>query len=1069
MSFATRLSHTLGIRSSEAQTVQLFFLHHFLLGIGTMLIYVSANLILLENHPETSLPLAYMASAVGMLGITRLYAYVEHHWLMSKLVVRVLIAVMLLTILVVVMVAFGHSVAFAVAIMVAYRGIYLLSNLEFWGISALIFDVRQSKRLFGVISSGDMPAKALGAILAALIHGHTEIIVLLLFALFFFGGALITVRLTIRSHDIHTAHHNPTRVRSYQPTGLVKQLFGGSKLIFALCLSLLCVAGISSVIEYAFFVNVKQRFHDQALVMKYLGYVLATTYLLALFVKLIVSQRMLERWGLLASLRLLPFAAAIGILLLLLLPARTEQYLMVFFCLLYLVIEVLRRAIFDPIFLVLFQPLPPSQRLHSHTLAKGTYEGLGMGIAGVLLYLINLLHVPSEWLLVGFVICGGLAAVFALGKTYKHYLLTLKEALARRFLANNEVIISPETFGLMAGYLRSAKTEEVSNAIDWLGQYQPELLAQESRYLLRHPDSKICLRALEVYTQRGLSVNLDDLQALLQRSTSAAAQTLAATKYCQQKPNDSAWLSHPTLAIRKGAVIGHLQSDRRHPEALRAVEVMGQSNHTDEKTAALEVIKVLKIKDFLSFTENCLQDPAQAVVLAALDTLGAIGQAHSATRLVAFLDGHTWQPAARSLVHLSTLAIPPLTEVATLSDDPVVVKRIIGICHKMESFEAYKLLIFIAQRSHLTIRKAALDALSTFPADPSDEPIFQDLLKQELKFAQRLIAGESTLPLSLQSGLSYEKELSLRRILLIIKQIYNSPALSTVLADVMSTAQDRQANSLELLDNSIPRPVYASLQTLIDDLPTDVRVKQLSAQLGSLPDEQSLLSFITWRGDNFFSDWTLSLAIREAHHDEAAVHHLPQYFFHPNPLLRESVLFALRYLQKQQIGYFTLLTRNHPEIVTELMQHPTSDLTVSLAERVIVLKNTPLFAETPEGVLSSVAPIMQEVRYDESEEIFKQGTTGNCMFVIYRGEVGIYDGTKQLAVFGQNDVFGELALLDTEARSGTAVAHSDVLLFRIEQADFYELMEERSEVLRSIIRILCQRLRVQNRILSAQA
>jgi CRP-like cAMP-binding protein len=84
------------------------------------------------------------------------------------------------------------------------------------------------------------------------------------------------------------------------------------------------------------------------------------------------------------------------------------------------------------------------------------------------------------------------------------------------------------------------------------------------------------------------------------------------------------------------------------------------------------------------------------------------------------------------------------------------------------------------------------------------------------------------------------------------------------------------------------------------------------------------------------------------------------------------------------------------------------------------------------------------------------------MFAIFSGEVAIYDGPKHLATFSNNDIFGELALLDTEARSGTAVALSDLRLLKIAQADFYDLMEDRSEVLRSIIRILCQRLRAQN-------
>ena len=63
----------------------------------------------------------------------------------------------------------------------------------------------------------------------------------------------------------------------------------------------------------------------------------------------------------------------------------------------------------------------------------------------------------------------------------------------------------------------------------------------------------------------------------------------------------------------------------------------------------------------------------------------------------------------------------------------------------------------------------------------------------------------------------------------------------------------------------------------------------------------------------------------------------------------------------------------------------------------------------------------------------------------------------------------ELALLDAEPRSATAAALSEVLAFRIDQEDFYDVMEERSEVLRNILRMLCQRIRAQNEKMRALA
>ena len=63
---------------------------------------------------------------------------------------------------------------------------------------------------------------------------------------------------------------------------------------------------------------------------------------------------------------------------------------------------------------------------------------------------------------------------------------------------------------------------------------------------------------------------------------------------------------------------------------------------------------------------------------------------------------------------------------------------------------------------------------------------------------------------------------------------------------------------------------------------------------------------------------------------------------------------------------------------------------------------------------------------------------------------------------GENNFFGDLSLLDTETRSASATTLTHAYLLKIDQEPFYELMENRIEVARGIIRTLCKRLREQN-------
>ena len=142
------------------------------------------------------------------------------------------------------------------------------------------------------------------------------------------------------------------------------------------------------------------------------------------------------------------------------------------------------------------------------------------------------------------------------------------------------------------------------------------------------------------------------------------------------------------------------------------------------------------------------------------------------------------------------------------------------------------------------------------------------------------------------------------------------------------------------------------------------------------------------------------------------------------------------------------------------MSAPTEKLL--LIEKVLVLKSLSIFSDTPEPILAELAPLMQESEMAEGSVIFREGDIGDCMYIIYKGEVKIHKGSNTLAVLKGREVFGELSLLDSETRSATATAHVDCFLFKIDQEPFYELVEERPEVALGFIKILCQRLRAQN-------
>ncbi|GAA4004514.1 hypothetical protein GCM10022408_15390 [Hymenobacter fastidiosus] len=890
---------SLGIRPEEGPTVWLFFLHNFLLGIGTILVYVAANVILLENNPERNLPLAYGVAALAMMVVGRVYAYYEHHLLLQKLAVRVLLAVVVLTGVLGVLVYAGNSVAAAVAIMAGYRVIYLLTNLEFWGVSAVVFDVRQGKRLFSVISSGDMPAKALGAVLAILIHAHTDLLYLLLIAFGAYLGALYTLRATLSSHVVD-APAAPRRERLPTVAPQWQQWFGNSRLVLSVCLSMTAIAAVTTGVEYSFFVNVKHKFHDQATVMQYVGSVLVLTYLLAMVFKLLLSGQALEIVGVRGMLLTLPAVVLGGIVLFygLWLGGAGEAPLLLYFCGLYLGLEVLRRAVFDPVFLVLFQPLAPPERLQAHTLAKGFYEPLGMALAGLLLFGLHRFpalseRVPFVWM--GLFMAG---ALYFLHRTYGHYLTELQYALSRRFTTDGE------------------------------GPGPGEGVAPDAR---------------------------------------------------EDQP-----------------------------------------------------------------------------------LIGALAPEYVPTLISALPDKTSRPQATARLIQLGSVAVADLRAALSTIPDEATIRRIAQICGRIPAPASRQLLVDLARQPNLFRREAALRALRNFAPVAADAGVFQALLQEEMRRAQHLLHGlATTADEPLQRALTYELTKIEQRVFGVLLQLYSPRIIADAQRGMAHATRERQANALEILDNIIPRAVYQGLQVLLELLPVAEKAATFDRLFGAARPPAAVGPGIIQQGAAAFSDWTISLALRQWQPADSLAALLP-HLHSASLLIRESAVDALaRGAARSPADYQQFLTA-HPILTDLLMSHHAEKGRISAAARVAALKNTALFAETPENVLSSIVPIMKEVTFLDGQQIFAKGDLGTSLFIPYEGEVGIFNGSRQLATFRKGDFFGELALLDAEPRSAAAIAQGRVVAFRLDQEDFYDVMEERGEVLRNILRVLCQRLRRQN-------
>ena len=1032
--------------------VFLFFFHNFFISFGTVLVYVSANIILLENHPEFSLPIAYIFSTLAMMGVGKIYDYYEHHFLLQKLSMRVLLAVLLLSIIIIAVLFLSHSLFTAIGIMVGFRVIYLLVNLEFWGVSAVVFDVRQSKKIFSVIGSGDVPAKAIGAILTVLIHSTSVLVILVLVAFFMFLMAFFTQKRTFELTEIPA--HSPEKVRKNVQPKFIQRLFGGNRLVYEMCIGLVMISASATWIEYNFFVNVKYKFHDQHDIIAFVGYMLAITYSIATLIKLSISSRVIERFGLKNILLFLPIGTVIISIILVILSAirNDETSLLIDYSVAYLLFEVMRRTLFDPVFLVMFQPLSTHQRLKGHTLAKGFYEPLGMGIAGVLLLAEYYFAISFTWIEFGFTVLSAFTAFYFLGRAFEHYIIELKTALSKRFLKSDELAMQGDVLRIILKNIESNRPEEVIGSIEWIRKNRPKKLSKFVPKLLQNPSDKVRLRTLEVIIEHKADFDFSTLKNYnFESDKNGFCRKLATQIICSDKNLDektaSDYLHSSDIFMVEGAVISCYENAKNKEFAQKRLNLLCESNLSTENLAALGIIQSLKLEGYEDFIKNCFLE--KSTKIKAVEVAGTLGTPTLIKELVLVLsDRNLGRIALKSLVLLGENAFTEIKHFKN-TDDGYLLRKIILFCEKYKTKDTEKLLLEFVKNQTLDKRLLALKALPQHTKEIHKNAFFEETLNQELTHSYHLLNGIGVLP---EEVLQYDLSQSTTRIFYLLMLLYDKETVQDAMQGVEHSSKEKRANALEILDNIIPRNVYKCLHALLDDSSIDKKIVVFEGYFNKKTSKVPVIRHILAKGEKDFGDWTITQAMLNWQAVADEIELIKSYYHHQKKLFREA---ATQVILKNKT-----LFEKHINLTEMSHSHDTNS--ISELERVIVLKNTQLFAQTPENVLTSIVPIMREVSFDEGQTIFKKGEIGNCMYVIYAGEISIYDHDTQLAKFGKGDVFGELALLDAEPRSATAITENDVLLFRIDQEDFFDLMEERNELLRSVLTILCQRIRSQN-------
>jgi CRP/FNR family transcriptional regulator len=147
---------------------------------------------------------------------------------------------------------------------------------------------------------------------------------------------------------------------------------------------------------------------------------------------------------------------------------------------------------------------------------------------------------------------------------------------------------------------------------------------------------------------------------------------------------------------------------------------------------------------------------------------------------------------------------------------------------------------------------------------------------------------------------------------------------------------------------------------------------------------------------------------------------------------------------------------------------------MSPSESIDLLSRVPLFSELSRGELERISRVSVARSFPSGVRVFHEGDHSDACYLVRSGDLRVTrehpDGRAiALATLGPGDIFGELAMLDGEARSASVETLSDAELLALPAVDVRRLLKDHPGISVKLIAALTRRLRETNERVARQS
>lgn len=797
---------------------------------------VSRDALFLNQFPAVALPYVDISSGVAVGFVVAVYLRVGRRTPLGKLLVRSPLFFASNAALFWILTHYLRPNSLYPVFYVWVGILGVLAPTQVWTLANYLLTTREAKRIYGMVAGGGI----LGAIFAGYLckmiakaFGTESLllamVVLLVACSAFMNLALRAGRVSLdsvlkASEGVAGAGHRDLRQS-------IRAVFS-SRYLRAIAAVIWISSFSTTLITWQFKALAKHFFASKNAMAVFFGDFYLYAGILALLFQLLLSTRLLRRFGIAPMLFLLPvvvLAGSVGVLAWGTIAAavflKGGNY-------------VLRFSIDRSTTELLYLPLSNQIKLHAKWFIDTVIWRLGDGLSGIVVLIFAAkLHWTAQqvsWIAI-VLILGWLAAVYVAGK---QYVVVLQDSISRHRLDAEQattLALDRSTAELLAKTIESSDAKEILYALSLFEVERERTAHPVIRGLLNHVSADVRRKAISILCTVGDRSVLPSIEGLL-KDPDAGVRTEAMLYMVYHARVDPLNLlseigDFADYSVRS-AVAAYLArpGEAQNIETARQI-LIGMSLESGEQgeRTRLELARLLtELPDvFDPLLATLLRDPAIAVVREAIRSVGNLRKASLAPVLVELLSNpELTDDACKALAKLGDSAVEVLSECLGDSSPQAIRQLIPPILVSIGTAAATRVILDNLLERDSGLRFSMISALNkihqTHPEITLDMQLVESVLAAEIMGHYRSYQIREALGLPeaanepVLQGLRESMQQELERIFRLLGLLYPHLDLHSVYFGLQSNNITVYDNALEFLENVLKSQLRAVLLPLLD-------------------------------------------------------------------------------------------------------------------------------------------------------------------------------------------------------------------------------------------------------------